>query len=69
MKLENINRLDYLQSKYKKLATNGEGIVEYYTSVKKEYNALVNGVGIRDISHKGKLELGGKDPAATRRRV
>lgn len=61
MKLEHEKKLDYLKSKYKKLAINGEDRVEYYTSVKQEYNALVNGVGIRDISNKGKLKIGGKD--------
>lgn len=61
MKLDDNNRLDFLKSKFKKLESNGEDTVEYYTSVKEEYNALINGVGIRDISHKGKLILGGKD--------
>jgi len=61
LKLDNNKRLAYLKSKYKKLETNGEDRIEYYTSVKQEYNALVSGVGIRDISNKGKLKLSGKD--------
>ena len=69
MKLDNKNRLDYLKSKYKKLESNGEDTVDYYTSVKQEYNALINGVGIRDISHKGKLRLGGNDVSEFLQRI
>ena len=61
MKLNKKDRLEYLRGKFKKLSVNEEGHIEYYTSVKKEYDALNNGVGIRDVSDKGKLKLGGKD--------
>lgn len=61
MRLENNTKLEYLKSKFEKLKTNDKDSVEYYTSVQQEYNALVNCVGIRDISHNGKLKLGGKD--------
>jgi folate-binding protein YgfZ len=61
LKLDKNDKLEYFKSKYKKLSINEDGQIEYYTSVKKEYDALTNGVGIRDVSDKGKIKLGGKD--------
>jgi folate-binding protein YgfZ len=59
--LENKDKLDFLKNKYKKLIVNDDDRIELFSSVRKEYSALINGVGIRDISDKGKIKLGGKD--------
>jgi folate-binding protein YgfZ len=61
LRLEKKDKINFLKSKYKKLFVNEEDRIEYFSSVKKEYDALVNGVGIRDISNNGKIKLGGQD--------
>jgi tRNA-modifying protein YgfZ len=42
-------------------STNGRKVIKNYSSTEEELNSLYNGVGLRDISHYGILELKGTD--------
>lgn len=41
--------------------SNGIKLVSYFTNIEKEVNTIYNGVGLRDISHYGFIELKGSD--------
>lgn len=54
--------LDYIGSLgYNIDKTNGHGIVRSYTNTEVELDSLYNGIGLRNISHKGIIELKGND--------
>jgi folate-binding protein YgfZ len=54
--------LEYFESLgYKADGNNGNSVITKYNSVDEELNSLYNGVGVRDISNCGILELRGND--------
>ncbi len=54
--------LEYFESLgYKADGNNGNSVITQYNSVGEELNSLYDGVGVRDISNYGILELRGKD--------
>lgn len=54
--------LDFFKSVYQNIVLDETGVeTNVYTESKEEYNALLNGVALRDISRSGLLELHGKD--------
>ncbi|QQS36922.1 MAG: aminomethyl transferase family protein [Ignavibacteriales bacterium] len=54
--VEYINSLGYSIEKH-----NGNGTVKTYTSLESELDSIYNGVGLRNISHTGIIELKGAD--------
>ena len=54
--------LEYLSLKgYDTIAVDGYKVINTYSSLEKELECLYTGVGLRNISHKGIIELKGKD--------
>lgn len=50
-----------LKETYTDLQINEHGAVDFYTSIAEEYDSLLHGVGVRDISFYQKLFIHGKD--------
>lgn len=60
--LEKISIVDYLESMgFKSFGLDGERIFKVYSETERELEAAFDGVGIRNISHTGVLELKGAD--------
>jgi len=58
----NINSIqDYYKTLYPDIHINDDSSVKLYSSTTAEYDALINGAGMRDISFMGLIELKGKD--------
>jgi len=54
--------IEYFESKgYASVTENGHKFIKSYTDIDKEIEALYSGVGLRNISHLGLIELKGKD--------
>jgi len=57
-----IDLIDYLSSKgYDAVTVDGYKIINNYSSIESEVESLYSGVGLRNISHYGIIELKGKD--------
>lgn len=56
-----ITIIPVLRETYTDLQLNNSSLVDFYTSVADEYDSLLHGVGIRNISHYSKLFIHGKD--------
>jgi glycine cleavage system aminomethyltransferase T len=53
--------IDALKDSFNDLQINSYDVVDCYTSVSSEYDSLIQGVGIRDISHSKKIFIHGKE--------
>jgi glycine cleavage system aminomethyltransferase T len=54
--------VEHFESKgYTSVTKNDHKLIKLYTDVEKELEALYSGVGLRNISHLGLIELKGKD--------
>ncbi|MEN8194655.1 MAG: hypothetical protein ABFS12_17675, partial [Bacteroidota bacterium] len=59
--MEEVKTIDsILKETYSDLQLNDNGQVDFYTSVADEYDSLIHGVGIRDVSFYNKLFVHGK---------
>ncbi len=50
-----------LKDSYTEMQFNTDGLVDFYTSVAEEYDSLIHGVGIRDVSSYKKIFIHGKE--------
>lgn len=58
---DKITIIPVLKESFTDIQINSAGLADFYTSISDEYNALVHGVGIRDVSFYQKLFIHGKE--------
>ncbi|VAX29049.1 hypothetical protein MNBD_IGNAVI01-3044 [hydrothermal vent metagenome] len=60
--MENNNTMiPTLKDAYSEMHFNTDGLVDFYTSVADEYDSLVHGIGIRNVSYYKKIFIHGKE--------